>query len=62
LLHSCKRPRWPYWFGIPAQITHSVLTQHFYVKEQISAASLPVQILVITFMSKRLTKLQQSVG
>ncbi|DBB06201.1 TPA: hypothetical protein ACH3X3_009750 [Trebouxia sp. C0006] len=25
LLYSCKRPRWPYWFGIPNQYTSHIL-------------------------------------
>ncbi len=33
------------WYTKPVQITHYVLIQHFYVKEQISVAPLPVQIL-----------------
>jgi len=35
---------WYTWYTKPVQITHSVLIQRFYVKEQISAAPLPVQI------------------
>ena len=37
------------------QITHSVLIQHFYVKEQISAEPLPGQILIVDIVFKWLT-------
>ncbi len=43
---------WYTWYTKPVQITHSVLIQRFYVKEQISAAPLPVQILVVDRVSK----------
>ncbi len=32
------------WYTKPVHITHSVLIQHFYVKDQICAVPLPVQV------------------
>ena len=36
---------WYTWYTRPVQITHSMLIHRFCIKEQISAAPLPVQIL-----------------
>ena len=43
------------WYTKPVQIAHSVLIQHFYVKEQISAEPLPGQILIVDIVFKWLT-------
>jgi len=41
------------WYTKPVQITHSVLIQHFYVKDQICAEPLPVQVQHTSFKLDR---------